>query len=124
MILRTTLIWKITKLFSRRFAMIAIASCMPLTACTDWLPTAHRLDLEQGNNIQLEQLEKIKPGMSKNEVRNIIGLPIISDPFHNQRWDYIYRYVPKSGFERKSLLTLKFENDTLVNIDNSEFIEP
>ena len=62
--------------------------------------------------------------MSKNEVRNIIGLPIISDPFHNQRWDYIYRYVPKSGFERKSLLTLKFENDTLVNIDNSEFIEP
>lgn len=122
MILRTTLIWKITTSLCLRFTMISVV--MLLTACTDWLPTAHRLDLEQGNNIKLEQLEKIKTGMSKGEVRRIMGLPIISDPFHNQRWDYIYRYLPKSGFERKSLLTLEFENDILVKIDDSEFIEP
>jgi outer membrane protein assembly factor BamE len=129
MILRTTRFWLMSKLSSLRFtrvsSVISITSCiLLLTACTDWLPTAHRLDLEQGNNIKLEQLEKIKTGMSKDEVRRIMGLPMISDPFHNQRWDYIYRYLPKSGFERKSLLTLKFENDILVKIDDSEFIEP
>ena len=105
-------------------AVTLIFSAFMLTACTDWLPTAHRLDLEQGNNIKREQIEKIEIGMSKNEVRRIMGLPMISDPFHNQRWDYIYRYLPKAGFERKSLLTLEFENDILVKIDDSEFIEP
>jgi outer membrane protein assembly factor BamE len=129
MILRTTRFWLMPKLSSLRFTMISsvisITSCiLLLTACTDWLPTAHRLDLEQGNNIKLEQLEKIKAGMSKDEVRRIMGLPMISDPFHSQRWDYIYRYLPKSGFERKSLLTLEFEDDILVKIDDSEFIEP
>jgi len=130
MILRTTRIWLITKLAPLQCVtmistVISIISCtVLLTACTDWLPTAHRLDLEQGNSIKLEQLEKIKTGMSKSEVRRIMGLPMISDPFHNQRWDYIYRYLPKSGFERKSLLTLEFENDVLVKIDDSEFIEP
>ena len=125
MILRTTLIWTITQFFSRRLA-VAVTACsmLFLTACTEWLPTAHRLDLEQGNNVTIEQLEKIKIGMSKNDVRNIVGLPVISDPFHNQRWDYIYRYLPRSGFERKSRLTLEFENDRLVKIDDSEFIEP
>jgi outer membrane protein assembly factor BamE len=128
MILRTTLIWLISRFFSQRATLrtlISAVSCtLLLTACSDWLPTAHRLDLEQGNNIRLEQLEKVKTGMSKNEVRQIMGLPMISDPFHNQRWDYIYRYLPKSGFERKSLLTLEFENNVLIKIDDSEFIEP
>ena len=128
MILRTTLIWLISRFFPQRATLktlISAASCaLLLTACSDWLPTAHRLDLEQGNNITLEQLEKIKVGMSKSEVRKIMGVPMISDPFHNQRWDYIYRYLPKSGFERKSRLTLQFENDLLVKIDDSEFIEP
>lgn len=128
MILRTTLIWLITRFFSQhatlRTLIPTVSLALLLTACSDWLPTAHRLDLEQGNNVKLEQLEKIKIGMSKSEVRKIIGVPMISDPFHNQRWDYIYRYLPKSGFERKSRLTLQFENNLLVKIDDSEFIEP
>lgn len=125
MILKTTPMRIIAKLLPMHFNTVAIIfSTFVLTACTDWLPTAHRLDLEQGNNIKREQIEKIETGMSKNEVRRIMGLPMISDPFHNQRWDYIYRYLPKAGFERKSLLTLEFENDILVKIDDSEFIEP
>ncbi len=90
MILRTTLIWEISKLFSRRLALASIfSSAVLLSGCTDWLPTAHRLDSEQGNHVTLVQLEKLKIGMSKNEVQKIIGLPMISDPFHDQRWDYI-----------------------------------
>ena len=95
-----------------------------LGACASWLPEPHKLDLQQGNTIKLEQLEGIEIGMAKSEVRKIMGSPMLSDPFHNQRWDYLYRFIPNKGFERKSLLTLYFEDDVLVRIDDSEYVEP
>ena len=122
MILRTTLIWNTMEKFKR--SLLAVFCVLALNACADWLPEAHKLDLQQGNTVKLEQLEAISIGMSKTEVRKIMGSPMLSDPFHNQRWDYIYRFIPNKGFERKSLLTLYFEDDLLVKIDDSEYIEP
>ncbi len=130
MILRTTLISRIYRLFCSRLVSplkyLATAACCMffLSACADWLPEAHKLDLQQGNTIKLIQLESLELGMTKSEVRKIMGSPMLSDPFHNQRWDYIYRFIPNKGFERKSLLTLYFENDRLVKIDDSQYIEP
>ena len=95
-----------------------------LSACAGWLPEPHKLDLQQGNTIKLAQLESIETGMTKTDVRKIMGSPMLSDPFHNQRWDYIYRFIPNKGFVRKSLLTLYFENDVLIRIDDSQYIEP
>lgn len=95
-----------------------------ITACSSWLPDAHHLDLQQGNTVKLEQLEAINVGMTKSEVRKIMGSPMLSDPFHNQRWDYIYRFIPNKGFERKSLLTLYFESDVLLKIDASKYVAP
>jgi outer membrane protein assembly factor BamE len=134
MILRTTLIFRIRRIFtrivpanllSRYRPFFLIATCVAtLNACASWLPEAHHLDLQQGNTIKLEQLESLEIGMTKSEVRKIMGSPMLSDPFHNQRWDYIYRFVPEKGFERKSLLTLYFENDQLIRIDDSQYVEP
>jgi outer membrane protein assembly factor BamE len=125
MILRTTLIWRIWPIFFQKVALItALASLMLLSACESWLPEVHRLDLQQGNTIKLAQLESLNLGMTKTEVRKIMGSPMLSDPFHDQRWDYIYRYIPNKGFERKSLLTLYFDKDVLVKIDDSKYIEP
>ncbi len=122
MILRTTRIWVTIKIITQG---LLISSCVTaLSACADWLPEAHKLDLQQGNTVKLEQLEGISIGMSKTEVRRIMGSPMLSDPFHNQRWDYIYRFIPNKGFERKSLLTLYFEEDVLVKIDDSKYVEP
>ena len=113
------------RLFSY-FIRPALIACFVLlgTACESWLPEAHQLDMNQGNTVKLEQKEAIEIGMSKSEVRKIMGSPMLSDPFHNQRWDYIYRFIPKKGFERKSLLTLYFENEKLIRIDDSQYIEP
>ncbi len=122
MILRTTRIWKTIKIITP--ALLIGSGIVVLSACADWLPEAHKLDLQQGNTVKLEQLEGISIGMSKTEVRRIMGSPMLSDPFHNQRWDYIYRFIPNKGFERKSLLTLYFEEDVLVKIDDTEYIEP
>ena len=122
MILRTTLIWKTLEKFKP--SMLVVFCVLALNACAEWLPEAHKLDLQQGNTVKLEQLEAISIGMTKTEVRKIMGSPMLSDPFHNQRWDYIYRFIPNKGFVRKSLLTLYFEDDVLVKIDDSEYIEP
>ena len=127
MLLRTTLISKFYRLDKRQplFRICIITACaFSITACSSWLPDAHRLDLQQGNTIKLEQLEGIEIGMTKAEVRKIMGSPMLSDPFHDQRWDYIYRFIPNKGFERKSLLTLYFESDELIRIDDSEYVEP
>ncbi len=113
------------KLFShlKKATFIACFAILA-TACESWLPQAHQLDMNQGNTIKLEQKEAIKIGMNKAEVRKIMGSPMLSDPFHNQRWDYIYRFIPKKGFERKSLLTLYFEDEKLIKIDDSQYVEP
>ena len=125
MLLRTTLIWQINQIFFQTIPLVfVLSSLLFVSACADWLPEAHRLDLQQGNTIKLEQLEAIEIGMTKAEVRKIMGSPMLSDPFHNQRWDYIYRFIPNKGFERKSLLTLYFEDDVLIEIDDSEYVEP
>jgi outer membrane protein assembly factor BamE len=128
MILRTTLISHILSITSRKDTynpvLLGLFSALLLSGCASWLPDAHRIDLQQGNTVKLEQLENIEIGMTKTEVRRIMGSPMLSDPFHNQRWDYIYRFIPNKGFKRKSLLTLYFENDTLIRIDDSEYVEP
>lgn len=128
MILRTTLISRFLRTITRRITLKPLTpgliSIVFLSGCASWLPDAHRIDLQQGNTVKLEQLESIEVGMSKTEVRRIMGSPMLSDPFHNQRWDYIYRFIPNKGFERKSLLTLYFENDMLVRIDDSQYVEP
>ncbi len=125
MILRTTLIWPIFRLFTKISSLITMMYCLAIvSACAAWLPEPHKLDLQQGNTVKLEQLESIKIGMTKSEVRKIMGTPMLADPFHNQRWDYIYRFIPNKGFERKSLLTLYFKDDVLVKIDDSEYVEP
>jgi len=95
-----------------------------ISACASWLPEPHKLDLQQGNTVKLEQLESIEIGMTKLEVRKNMGSPMLADPFHTQRWDYIYRFIPNKGFERKSLLTLYFKDDVLIKIDDSEYVEP
>lgn len=106
-----------------RLIFVLLAS-LQLYGCASWLPEPHKLDLHQGNSIKLEQLEQLEIGMSMAQVRRIMGSPILSDPFHSQRWDYIYRFIPNKGFNRKSLLTLHFDNERLVSIDDSEYIEP
>ena len=104
--------------------MLAAIRMLILTSCGSWLPDAHRIDIIQGNAIKRETLDKVETGMKKSDVTAILGSPLISDPFHAQRWDYIYRYMPGRGEPVQSRVTLFFENDVLIKIDSSEYREP
>ena len=77
----------------------------------------YRMDVQQGNVLTAEMVEKLKPGMSRQQVRFVLGTPPITDAFHQDRWDYVY-YMNKGGqiVEHRRLILL-FEGDTLKRIE-------
>jgi outer membrane protein assembly factor BamE len=84
------------------------------------VPTSYKMDIRQGNFVTAEMREKIKLGMSKSQVKYVLGTPMVSDVFHANRWDYVYRLEQKSRLVEKQRLTLYFENDNLTKIDDSD----
>ncbi len=113
-----------TNQFSRSFLpCMTLLILVSLSACTAWLPNAYRQNLQQGNTIKLTQIKQLKMGMSKAEVHKILGSPILADPFHNQRWDYIYRFIPGHGAEKESRLTLFFNHNRLKKIDAKHYVD-
>ena len=114
-------------IFTRRGSSLILAvllACGLLSACAEWLPDAHRPDITQGNAIKPEDLKKLHPGMSKQKIVEIIGSPTLLDPFHADRWDYIYRYIPGDGDIEQSRVSLFFSNDVLLRVDDSAYTPP
>jgi outer membrane protein assembly factor BamE len=110
---------------------IIITSLIPvvflLTSCT-WapelsdigLPRVHKVDVPQGNVIEQDQINQLRPGMNKQQVRFLMGTPMLDDSFHANRWDYLYRFKPGYGEVVKKLATLYFnEGGKLVNIQGT-----
>ncbi len=84
-----------------------------LSACS-----VHKIDIQQGNVITQEMFEKLKIGMDKTRVEMALGTPLIVDPFHRDRWDYVYIYEAGNTDEHQSAhLTVYFENNQLTKID-------
>jgi len=69
--------------------IFTLVSALLLTSCSQF--GVYRLDVQQGNLVTQEQLSRVKPGMSRIEVRNILGTPLLQDAFNANRWDYAYR---------------------------------
>ncbi|MBI2286082.1 MAG: outer membrane protein assembly factor BamE [Nitrosomonadales bacterium] len=78
----------------------------------------YKMDIRQGNYITPEMREKLKLGMSKQQVRYVLGTPMISDAFHGNRWDYIYILKQHGEVVEKQRLTLYFEGDNLARMDD------
>jgi len=82
--------------------------------------SVYKVDIQQGNVIEVEQLAQVKVGMKKNQVTFLMGNPLLTDPFHSNRWDYIYTFRPGGGKTTRQLVTMYFEGDTLVKLDVSK----
>ena len=86
--------------------------------------TPHKLDVSQGNLVTSEMRAKLKLGMSRAQVKDVLGTPLISDPFHANRWDYIYRFTREGKLVEQQRLTVFFEADKLARIDDSDMPDP
>ncbi len=85
-----------------------------LAACI----SPYRIEIQQGNYISRDAMSQVKPGMTKEQVRAIIGTPLINDIFHADRWDYIFTRsaVNRTDVETRKA-TLFFKDDVLKSIE-------
>lgn len=92
-----------------------------LASCSDFyipLLTPYKMDIRQGNFVTPDMREKLKKGMTKVQVRYVMGTPMINDVFHGNRWDYLYRLERDGKVIEKQNLTLYFEGDNLLGIED------
>src|SRR6185369_14998386 len=96
---------------SIRWLLLLLVWALLLTGC---FLKPHKIDVQQGNFLDQEAIAKLKPGMTRSQVRFLLGTPLITDPFHPERWDYVY-YVDNEWQKPKDVrrLSLVFEGDKL-----------
>ncbi len=78
----------------------------------------YKVDIQQGNVIDAEQIAQLNTGMTRREVQYILGTPLVEDPFHANRWDYFYSLKEgRSKKRQQQIITVVFESDQLVRIE-------
>lgn len=82
--------------------------------------TPYRPDVQQGNFISQEMVEQLKPGMTPEQVRFVLGTPLLTDVFHGNRWDYPFRLKKGNGEVITSRVTVYFENNRLARVEGGE----
>jgi len=73
-------------------------------------------DIHQGNIVSQEMVDQIRPGMNKRQIAFIMGTPLLQDPFHDNRWDYIYSNQPGGEDRMQKRISLFFKNDLLSGV--------
>nr|WP_314629266.1 outer membrane protein assembly factor BamE [uncultured Noviherbaspirillum sp.] len=80
----------------------------------------YRPDIQQGNFISREMVSQLREGMTKDQVRFVLGTPLLTDVFHGQRWDYPFRMAKGNGEMTTSRVTLTFVDDRLARIEGGD----
>jgi outer membrane protein assembly factor BamE len=78
--------------------------------------TPYRMVIQQGNFISQEMVAQLKPGMSKEQVRFVLGTPLVTDIFHADRWDYVFFRELADGKREQRNLSVVFENSKLARV--------
>ena len=103
-------------------SMPSLPSLPSLTAGGDLLGfiKPYRMDIVQGNVVTREQAAMVKPGMSRAQVRDILGSPMLTDVFHADRWDYVFT-IRRPGTEpQRRAIVAMFKGDKLERLDSPE----
>lgn len=77
----------------------------------------HKIDVQQGNYVDQQMIDKLKPDMTKSQVRFVLGTPLIADVFHPERWDYVYLSGKAGEVRRERRITVVFDGDRLARIE-------
>jgi outer membrane protein assembly factor BamE len=102
-------------------AATGCASTRESIANWDWrdlgIPGVYRATIQQGNVITQEMVDRLKPGMTRRQVRFILGEPILGNTFRADRWDYVYTVQPGARPRTQQRLTVWFDDDALARFE-------
>lgn len=96
-----------------QFMLVAMLS-LCLSGCSHF-PGAYTLPIEQGNDIGKEQVDKLRVGMNEEQVRFLLGTPMLKDAFNKSRWDYVYYATEKRKLKEKHHLVVYFEDGRVTD---------
>lgn len=99
----------------RLLPLLLLAACSNMPDVTSTF-SPYRIDVRQGNLVTQEMVAQLKPGMTKDQVRFVLGTPLVTDVFHAERWDYVYRFQPGRGEIQQRRFTVYFEDGKLVRV--------
>lgn len=98
-------------------ALISLAGCTSNDPSRTGLFEPYRIDLPQGNYVTQAMLERVRVGMSAEQVREALGSPLLGHVFHADRWDYVFRFKhPNGSFEQRKV-TVRFGNGRVTGIE-------
>lgn len=79
-------------------------------------PGVHRIDIPQGNIVTQEMVDQLRPGMTHSQVRYVMGTPLLTDTFSDERWDYLYTLKKGTRVRTQERVTLYFSDGRLTRI--------
>ena len=83
-------------------------------------PGVHRISVQQGNVITQMMIDKLKPGMTRSQVRYILGNPVLDDALNRDRWNYVYTIQISGGEIQREVLVLHFLEEELSVFETSK----
>ena len=101
-------------------ALVALlGGCQSLQTSNNFLGviTPYRVEVVQGNVVTSEQAALVKPGLSRAQVRDILGSPLLADPFHADRWDYVFTIRRQGAAPQLRRVIVRFKNDVLESFE-------
>jgi len=84
----------------------------------------YKLDVNQGNYITQDQVDRLKVGLTRQQVRTVLGTPLLADPFHANRWDYVYAFERQGKVLEERRLAVYFVDDRLARWEGDEMPPP
>src|SRR5215213_11588851 len=95
--------------------LIVLAGCRQVPMLPGISP--YRIDIQQGNYVTQDMVDKLKPGMSRSQVRFALGTPLVTDAFHPDRWDYVYVNQRKGRVVAQRRIVVVFQDDKLLRVE-------
>ena len=96
-------------------ASLTLVGLFALAGCS--FPGVYKVDIQQGNVVTQDMIDQLRPGMTRQQVRFIMGNPLITDTFHPNRWDYLYSIQPGGSQRQQERVSLVFNaNDQLAGL--------
>lgn len=94
---------------------LSLTGLLALAGCS--FPGVYKIDIQQGNVVTQDMIDQLRPGMTRRQVRFIMGNPLITDTFHANRWDYLYSIQPGGGERLQERISVNFNaDDQLVGL--------
>lgn len=95
---------------------IAATGCQSRDPSRGGLLQPYRQNIPQGNYVDQQMLSQVKPGMTRDQVRFALGSPLLTDVFHPDRWDYVFRMLYADGTVEQRRVTVHFGNDRVERV--------